>query len=172
MKKKIRKNKGFTVAELVVYIGVMMLALVAITVLLVNSSKIMRTVQAEKEVRVAATDSIERMTREIKNSTEILFGNSLLDDDRGRVSVMSRFTSENPQQVGFALNENGSIEVLEGNVVAGNLTSEKVNVEKLKFQHFTHGETESIRIELSLSAKTQPEKVTTFYSTAVLRGSY
>lgn len=163
---------GFTVAELVVYIGIMMLALVSITVLLTNSAKIMKSVQAEKEVRISATNSLERMLREIKNSDEIVTAESVFNEPEGELAVMSRFASETPKKITFFINEEGGLEITRDNESVGTLTSSSVTVEKLQFKSFSHGTSESVRIELTLSDKRQPEKETTFYSTAVLRGSY
>lgn len=176
MNHSLRKNKNFKagigVAELLVYIGIMTLALVSIVTLLINSAKIMKSVQVEKEVRISATNSLERMMREIKNSEEVIIADSVFNSPEGRLAVTSRFASDTSQKVLFFVNEEGSLEITQDGASAGTLTSHSAVVDELRFKKFNHGTSESVRIELTLSDKRQPAKKTTFYSTAVLRGSY
>lgn len=166
------QNAGFTIPELVVYIGIMTLALVSVVTLLVNSAKIMQVVKSEKEIRNSALTALERMTREIKGSEAVVSSESSFGESSGRLSILSRLVEENPRKVNFLINDNDELEILYDNVVAGTLTSSEVVVDELIFSHFTHGNSESVRIELVLYPEEQPSKKTTFYSTAVLRGTY
>lgn len=163
---------GIGVAELLVYIGIMTLALVSIVTLLINSAKIMQSVQAEKEVRVSALSILERMSREIKVSEGIVLADSVFGDDNGRLSVLSTLDEDNPRVVTFAISDEGELEIFYNGEPMGALTTSAAGVEKMKFTRLMHGESESVRVELVLYPRKQPTKSTTFYSTAVLRGLY
>lgn len=170
--KKHGSRFGFTIAELVVYIGILTLGLVAVVTLLTNSAKIMQTVHAEKEVRTSAMAVLERMAREIKNSDGVVLSESRFGESSGELVLLSRFIDDNPRKVSFRVNESDELEIFYDDIFSGILTSAGAAVESLVFEHSKHGVSESVRIELVLYAKKQPAKKTRFYSTAVLRGLY
>lgn len=165
-------NKGFTVPELLVYIGIMTLALVSVVTLLVNSSKILQAIKTEKEVRVSAIAAMERMTREVKGSEAVILPESSFGVDDGELAVFSRLVEDSPRRVNFLINDQGELEIQYDGEPAGVLTSPGVVVDRLRFSHLAHGESESVRIELVLHPEDRPSKEITFYSTAVLRGLY
>jgi type II secretory pathway pseudopilin PulG len=166
------QNRGFTLAELLVYIGIMTLALAAIVVLLVNATTIVRRVQESNDVRTSAIVSLERIGREAKRAISVSTAESTLGVHPGVLAFHSRDDAGNLLHVRFAPDGAGGLAIFYNGVSRGSLVSSSVSVNEIIF-HRTHNiRSESVRIRLTLSHRNAPERPVTFHASAVLRGSY
>ena len=166
------KNRGFTLAELLVYIGIMALALTAIVVLLINATHIVRRVQESNDVRTSATVALERIGREAKRAVSVSIAESTLGTNPGVLALHSRDDAGNPLHVRFTRDGAGGLTIFYDGVSRGSLVSGSVSVSEIVF-HRTHNiRSESVRIQLTLSHRNAPERRETFFTSAVLRGSY
>lgn len=165
-------HPGFTLVELLVYIGILTLALVSIVVLLTNATKIVNRVKEVKEVRSSALMVLGRLDREIKKASSVEVADSVLSTTPGSLTLSSVDEAGNPREVLFALNEDDEVAVYYDGSLRGPLTSEEVVVDEIRFYHVSSVLSESVVVRVTLSHENAPTKTETFYLTAVLRGSY
>lgn len=158
--------------ELLVYIGILTLALVSIVVLLTNATKIVNRVKEVKEVRSSALMVLDRLDREIKKSTSVIVAESVLSATPGSLTLQSVDEGGSPREVMFALNGDDDIALYYDGASRGALTSEEVIVNEMIFYHVENILSESAVVKIILSHRDAPTKTETFYLTAVLRGSY
>jgi type II secretory pathway pseudopilin PulG len=165
-------STGFTLVELLVYIGILTLALVSIVVLLTNATKIVSRVKEVKEVRSSALLALERMDREIKKAEAVVIAESTLGETPGTLTLQSRDDAGNPREVMFELDVDDDLILYYDGSSRGSLTSEEITVEELEFYRVDNTLSEAVTLKLVLSHINTPTKLKTFHLTAVLRGSY
>lgn len=163
---------GFTLVELLIYIGILTLALVSIVVLLTNATKIVNRVKEVKEVRSSALMALERMDREIKKASNVVVAESVLGATPGSLTLQSVDEVGNPREIMFALSGDGDLLLYYDGSSRGALTSEEVVVDEIEFHRVDNILSESAVVRMTLSHRNAPSKTETFYLTAVLRGSY
>ena len=158
--------------ELLIYIGILTLALVSIVVLLSSATKIVNRVKEVKEVRSSALMVLDRLDREIKKATNIVVVESVLGTTPGSLTLSSVDEGGNFREVMFGLNADSAIALYYDGSLRGALTSEEVVVNQIEFYRVDNILSESAVVRITLSHKDAPTKTETFYLTAVLRGSY
>lgn len=158
-------KKGFTLIELIVYIGVMTLALASIVVLLTNATQIVGRIKEAKEIRASALVALERLDREIKNAESVL---GITSD----TLTLQTVSEGGPAALSFSVDENDSLILAQDGVSRGSLLSDTVRVEEVEFYTINNTISESVTAELVLSHVNTPTKTEKFYLTSVLRGSY
>ncbi|MEX0933186.1 MAG: type II secretion system protein [Candidatus Paceibacterota bacterium] len=163
---------GFTLVELLIYVGILTLALVSIVVLLSSATKIVTRVKEVKEVRSSALMVLDRLDREVKKATSIVVAESVLGATPGSLTLLSVDEGGNPREVMFGLNEDDDIAIYYDGTLRGALTSEEVVVNEIEFYRVDNVLSESVIARFTLSHEGAPTKTETFYLTAVLRGSY
>jgi type II secretory pathway component PulJ len=167
-----KKEKGFSLVEMLIYIAILSMILVAIISVLFLLSRSHRAASSTKYVQSAALLSIDRMTRDIHNATTVNVIDSNLGSNPGRLSVNGIDSLGNTRNVEFYV-QSGVLKVNENGVYAGQLTSSSTVVSNLIFRHIDQTVADAIRIEMQLSAgQGDYAKSETFYTTAVLRNSY
>ncbi|MDZ7726615.1 MAG: hypothetical protein U5L75_03490 [Candidatus Campbellbacteria bacterium] len=168
---KKRLNAGITIMELLIYIGIMTLALVSIVSLLINATDIITAVKQDKEIRSSAFTALDRIGREVKGATEIVKAESSFDSDPGVLTINA--VDENGDQYEATFEVSGDdLNISYDDTVLGSLISEDVTVESLTFYLSETATSRSVRTELTLSHLDDPSKQKTFYLTTVPRGMY
>jgi Tfp pilus assembly protein PilV len=166
-----KKNTGFALAEMLVYMAIMTvitLAIVNVVVVVLKSNKESFTYN---NLRNSAVLAMEKMTKEIRSSVSwdvsqssnnILYLNSI--DDSGNARVVE-FYVQSQVLMGFSSTTSG--------VYSGPLTLNGTKVDNLTFKYLDNTNSKAIKIELAMEAgQGNAIKTETFYSTIVLRGSY
>jgi type II secretory pathway pseudopilin PulG len=166
------QSGGFTLVELLIYIGILTLALVSIVVLLTNATTIINRVKEVKEVRSSALLALERMSREIKGAEAVVVAESTFGQNPGVLTLQSSDADENPREVMFGLDGSNNLTLYYDGSSRGSLISETVVVEEIEFYRVDNILSESVTIQLTLSHVDAPTKTETFHLTSVLRGSY
>lgn len=160
-------HAGFTLIEVLVYIGVLLLSAIAVVTMFFSLRDVFERNRTERELADAATEILERFGREARYATEIegtsVLGSSpgLLDLDQ--ISTSTRFSLSGDDLI---MEQNGS--------VVGALHPESISVTSLVFTKFESVSTSTaVRAAVTLSATNRFASTTkTFYTTALLRGSY
>lgn len=165
-------QKGFTIIELLVYIVVLIIVIGAVMSAIVGVARSYARISANQHITRSAKFLLERMTREIRDATEINGAESTLGSNPGTL-VLDIFPSgASERQVGF-ISSGNTVLLEEDGVVTGTLLDEEVSVTNLVFMQVTTTESVGVTINLTLEASTGTGTTTaTFQTTAVLRGSY
>lgn len=164
-------HKGFTLVEMIIYIAILLVVSMAAIVTTLSLRDTFERNRVERELASAASHTLERMVREIRDA-DTVNGASVLGISPGMLLLDD--AGGTPAQVSFNLS-GGQVLLYEDGVEVGPLTPASVTATDLAF--FTHtqagGTTDLVRVELTLSVATRFASTTRMFSTAaVLRGSY
>ena len=161
-----QKKRGFSLVEVLVYLAVLILVVsVSISTYLSLNTVLLRN-KTERTLTNAAHVALERVVRDIRNSSTVNTGLSTLGSSPGVLTLDSGTTTQ------FQLSGD-SVAVSVNGTELGPLTGPNVTVDELIFYRYLGLTTELVRVKLTLSVSTKAASSTrTFYSSAVLRGSY
>lgn len=172
--KKIESLKGFTLVELLIYVGLcafMMIGLVNAMLILTDAY---RTVKTARKMEVSAITLMDRIMREAKRSTGIHAGSF----DVANGSVTLEAGSSSSPYLTFYL-QNGRAYITDENDTSP-LTDSDVIVESLIFSRYplynVQFATSSVLLKVDFtinsSSSTPNYSTRSFYGSAILRGSY
>ncbi len=165
-------TKGFSLVEMLFYIAILSIALLAVTETLLAVTRSYGTLRSAQRIEQDAASSLDRMTREIRDASAITDSGSTFDANPGELLLSTTDASSTPRTVDFYLS-NGQLMLKENGSVSGGLTGVKTTVANLVFRKITTARSKGVKIELTLTSGTgMNAKTESFYSTAVLRDSY
>jgi Tfp pilus assembly protein PilE len=160
------KNYGYTLMELLFYISFFSI----ISLLVINSLIIMTKSFKETTVQAELGDSssiMERMSREIRKASNI----STITASDLKLDTIDDTTSA-AKTVEFLLSA-GSVQLLEDNILTGNLNTPNITVTGLIFTQITTTASQAVKIHLILKSNNDSlGRTVDFYDTVGLRGSY
>ena len=148
--KKINFKKGFSLLEMVIYISILVLVLVVVvnmtTVIILSQKKVasLRVIEHSSGV------SLDRMTREIKDSLDVDIVESVFGVHPGKLVLDTTDLEGNPKKIEFYIDANTLI--LKDGLTENPLTDAEVSVTNLVFQQVTENRAKAIRMELTLEA--------------------
>lgn len=162
-----RTHRGFLLIETLVYVAVTVLVTLVTVNMYFSLDDVLLRNKTERMLTNAATVTLERMVRDIRDAITVDTGGSTLDTSPGVLELTAGATTTR-----FFLS-GGNVVVEVNGVELGPLTSDDVIVEDLLFRHYVGPNTEFVRVEMTLSAASKAASTTkTYYTSAVLRGSY
>lgn len=164
----LKNNKGFTLAEILVYIAIFTVISVAVInsyVVILSSFSSTRTA---RDLLESGNTAMERISREIRQAKSIDVTNSV-----GTVFQMnSTDSSNNPEVVKFYV-LSGALNLYYNNVLDGNLLGQNISITSLVFRRITTTQGEAVKIEMTLQdLKSKTLRSENFYDTVILRGEY
>lgn len=165
-------RKGFSIIETLVYISL----LAAIFLLFVNfTTGLVRSygiVKAIRDLDNGALVSMERITREIRGSTTVDMGQTILDTSPGKL-VLNQIDSLGATTQTVFLVVNGNLNITISGVDKGSLLPDGVTVTNLKFTKIDSTHSNAIKIDITLrSTRGKITKDENYHSTIIMRGSY
>jgi type II secretory pathway pseudopilin PulG len=168
-----RSQKGETLAEILIYVGLVSLLFL---VILESSFAIARTSKRSRsylDINSAAVSAFSRFSRDIRRATSIDTVQSTLGASSGKLVLNLRNTDGSNSTLTFYLSNDAKVKVAENGVDSGDITQDNMAVSNLTFRKFSVASTTAVRVEMTLA----PDASTTvpalnFYGTYVLRGSY
>lgn len=167
-----KRKKGFSLVEMMVYISILTL-LVGVLVSSLRAIVVTyRHIKVMRTIETSALTTLERITREIKNGESITAAQSVFGTASSSITIVGKNTLE-AAKTSYIYVQNGVIKIREDGVEKGQLTSSSTQVTNFTLRLIDQSDSDAVKIEISLQAGTGDFiKNETFYSTAVLRGSY
>ncbi len=166
-------NGGYTLVELLIVIAITAVLMTAVSQATTSMYTTYRNVIALRQIESASVSILDRLTREIKNATSIDMTNSVFDSDTGRVSLNISSSTGNINTQIYA--SSSRLYVKKNGIELGPLSPSDVTVSIISYNLLgtsTNSAT-AIRVELVLEASTaQIHWSKSFYSTAIMRGTY
>lgn len=153
------KNRGFTLIEVLLYMGLFALISVVALSALGGMSKALSTLRANRGTTDATVVAFERMVREIQNATSTNAAQSTFGLSPGTLVLNSNNTT-----VTFFLSGT-TLMVQEGSAGASSLLPSGVSFSSLLFRRARTSASEGVKIEAVVNGKIMN-------TTAVIRGSY
>lgn len=166
------KAKGFTLIEFILYFGLIVLVIGAITSFAIDIARTRTKTLVIAEVEQNMRFGLQRVSSAVRQATKLNVGASTLDSDNGVLSL-DMITASNTPTV-FDLS-GGALRIKEGSSSATPLTSSLVNVTKLRFSKDTlTGNSAAVTTEITVgwngtSGDNTFTYVTTASGTAVIR---
>ncbi len=165
-------ERGASLAEMLVYISILVILLAVMTRTAVTLSAGYRSLKASQNIESAAISSMERMTRDIRGASSVNAASSSLGSSPGALSLAMTDASGNPKAERFYLS-GGILRLDENGAYSGPLTPAGTTVTSLVFRQISTQKSKGIKIEMTIAAF-QGKATTTrnFYDTAELRMSF
>jgi len=176
----LKKNqKGFSLIETIIYIALLGVIISFITSLLVNVMASYNRSQASKIVSNNISLAVDTISKDIRDSKEIYTPTSVFNSDLGQLSLITTFDppgGHTQRFIDFYL-DNGVIYKKKEGYSEYAITSERVFIEKLKFENILSGTRDTIKITIDGRINTSSTKPEYQYqesvtSTASLRENY
>lgn len=164
-------KKGYSVLELIIYMALLALfmLLVVNTILVMSGSY--RKLSLSRTIANSAATSMERITREIRQATDVDVAQSILNAENGKLRLLTTNDDGYAQTVSFALND-GAINVYENDLLVGPLTKSFASTTALIFRVYSNLRSKAVSVEMTIQAQKGTEiKTETFNTTIVLRNS-
>lgn len=168
-----KKNKGFTLIEMIVYISVLSIVFIIVVKSLMVVTSSFTKGRLLIKINESGSTGTERIVREIRYS----YGYdavSIFNSNPGRLKLNTHDSLGNETTVDFYLNA-GKLMVSEGGGTAVELTSSGVQVSSLIFKtaNSATAKSKSIKIEMQING-TQGvhQRTEKFYDSTILRESY
>lgn len=175
-----KHEEGFTLVEMLVYIAIVSIVAGVLTTILISNLQVYDKSQARQNVLNNAYDALRIISEEIKYAKSIYTLTSVLANDAGQLSLETTLNPPAGEAVGYVdyYMDNGRIYEKREGLSALPLTSERVFVERLRFERNVATTTkDSISTTIQARINTQSTAVedqarVTLTSTASLRGAY
>lgn len=164
-----KRQTGFTLTEVLIYIAILVASMVAILSLLFSLRELLDVYRSDQLLNQSAQSAMERILYEIReaDSIDAIDPDLLLVDSPGHLVLTKGATTTK-----FSL-ATSTIILTVNDVVVGPLTKSKVEVNELRFFSYDNGVTEAVRVQFSMVATAGNSSSTgTFNSAAVIRGTY
>ncbi|HJN62668.1 MAG TPA: type II secretion system protein [Candidatus Paceibacterota bacterium] len=166
------RNKGFTLIEMIVYVAILSIVFVLIINTLLIITRSYKSIKLTNDINNSASISLERIIREVRAAESVNTSSSILGSNPGKLVLNTTNNLGAPLVLDFYV-ENNSLKLNKNAVLSGVLTKDNVEVTGLIFRHITSSSSQAVKIELTLTGtERNTTKIDSFYSTAVLRGSY
>ncbi|MGM0628891.1 MAG: type II secretion system protein [Patescibacteria group bacterium] len=166
-----KKNKGFSLVEVLVYMGILTMVVAILVGSLTVMAKAQEKITAGRAVGRSASVALDRVLREVRLSDSIDSESSLLDDSES-ILVLNREEESGDISITFYVSANGHLYVVKEGI-GERLTHKKTDIQEFRVIEAGAGSGSAVRIELEIACPYSDGKIEqAFYSTAILRGSY
>lgn len=169
------KNRGFSLAESLVYMALLVFLLVGIINAIVMLTSMYRNVRTARAIESSAISLMDRIVREVRNADSVNSAQTSWNISSGSLGLNSTDQSGTPTTIRFYIATSTSRAMIEENGASlGPITDGNVIVTNLIFRSYATTTSSAVKIEMTItSASTSPIFISrNFYGTAVLRGSY
>ena len=168
---KIKKQKGITILETLLYSALLSLLLFAIVGSTASIIRTHRRVYLNRTLESSAVFAMERMAREIRLANSVNAGLSSFGANPG-ILVIGGGQDDIPYTMVFDA-PLGRVRITKNGVDSGDLTSDKVAVSELTFKYLDSVNSKGVKITLELQGTYgQESKTIRLEDFVVLRGSY
>jgi len=165
-----KTGAGFTIIEMVVYVGILALILAGVVNVTLSVSSTFSELRATRQLNRSAAVLLDRFVREVRDARSVVVGSSAFDAHPGELTL--DYGAGVPQ-VRFYL-DGGVVTLDRGGASEGDLTAPGVSATTFIFRRIESGSvSEAVRLEVTLeSTSGEGFAAETFYATAVVRGGY
>ena len=171
-----KKNRGISLIEIIVYVGLLGMLAVFVSNSLIQIAGAYQRVQSEREVLANARTALSRVTSSAAAAREIYAPTSKFNSDAGQISFVTT-AGATPGHVTAYLDfwlDNGVIFSRSEGGATSAVTAASVRIKKLRFERIVQGlGREAVKITVVADAANQrfPASIT-LNATAALRGNY
>lgn len=167
---KSKNNRGYTLVEMVIYLGILSLISVVIITTLFSFVSTYRNLTALRLAENSGIYSMERISRDLLSATSIDSTNSTLGTSPGVLTIVTSDSTNSTTTKYYV--DSGVLKVDINGTYLGPLTGSGVSVTNLVFQSSNSGISKAVKIDLTLQGvSASTTKTKTYHNTVILRGS-
>lgn len=173
--KIIDSQKGFTFVEVLVYVGVIGILVIAISNLTLGMMTNYRTASIKDELALSAREVFEVFFKETKNASKIYLPDSVFDNDLGMLVLETNFQLGDEYGFGQAklYVSEGRIWIKRHNETPLVLTPDSLEATQFRFERVKpKSDLEGVRFYLTLRNKARTNETFSFTTFAMIRGGY
>ena len=163
------KNRGYSLIEIIIYIGIFALISVVVVNSFIHSVSASKTAFAKRNLLETGNSAMERMTREIRLADTIIDANSVFDTGSGILEISSVPPTGGTRVIKFKI-DSGVVNMYEGGTLYGSVSGSQAVVSTLIFRKITTAQGKAIKIEMTVTDSLG--YTSNFYNTVGLRGVY
>ncbi len=169
-----RKRAGFTLVELVVYLGILILLAVGTVRLVLGVSFNAAEVRSERRVRANGELVMEILTREVRQAYDVDASSSVFGTSPGKLVLKTFVSTSSPATTTRSFFLSGTrFARQDGQSPPELVTSQDVTINNLTFWHLSTTTSSLITAKINLEAgQGRFKEEQTFYGSAVLRNKY
>lgn len=165
-----KKNFGYSLIEMVIYVSLLSMISVLVVNTILSFTGSYKNLLVLRKIEHSGISSMERMTRDIRNSSVVEVSNSTLNQSPGVLTV-SNTNSGTKVTTKFYV-QDGVLKVDVDGAYDGPVTISDTNVSNLVFSLIDNGASQAVKIDLTVESNLGDiSKSKTYHSTVVLRGS-
>lgn len=167
-----RFRGGFTIIEITVYVGLFSLLSVIIINTMWSTIRISNELRVSRDINDSAVVVMERLTRDIRNATQIDLAYSAFATSPGRLTLQTVTASGTAMTIEYFV-ASSTLRIKENGIDKGSLLSTRSQIDGLVFYYISRGATTAIKTELHIkSVRGASTNLDHFYNTTILRGTY
>jgi len=164
-----QQTKGFTLVEMVVYIGILALILAGVVNMVLAVGSTFGELHTARQLNRSARVALEVFVREVRDADSVNSGASVFDTNPSQVALIRPISGESPR----IYVEGGTLKLDRGGTYVGDLTLPGVSVDSFVISSVPTSNPNALRLQMTLSSSAgKATKTETFYATAVTRGLY
>ncbi len=168
--KTLTKNRGYSLVEMVIYIAILSFIALIVIEMLLSLTTSYRLVTALRVTEQSGIDSMERMTRDIRQAASVDTGNSTLGTSPGVLTLQSNLNGVLSTTTKFYV-QSGVLKVDVNGSYVGPLSLSSTQVTGLTFHYLDEGTSTAVKIDLTISAAVgTTTRVKNYHNTIILRG--
>jgi len=163
-------KKGYSLLEMLIYISILTVIFILIVNTTISFTRSYRDLFVLRAIEHSAITSLERMTRDIRNSTSLDTVQSAFGTTPGTLVINQTIIGTTTVAKFYV--QSGVLKVDVGGAYVGPLTLSNVVVTNLTFTQLLSGNSSAVKIDLTLQGTSgQVVKSKKFHSTIILKGS-
>jgi len=150
------KKQGFTLMELVIYLGIFIIIITTLSLFAITFIKAIHKSQIKKEVSLNAYSAMRTMLYEIKTAKNIYNPISIFDFNPGQLSIETTNNLPAGEQItyiDFYIDDDNKLYLKRENQEPQVLISEDLRMDNLQFEYIASSP-ESIRISITVAYDT------------------
>lgn len=165
-------SRGFSLIETIAYVGLFAVVMLISINMVLSVSKTFAMLRVSRDVNDTAVKIIERMTRDIHNSTSVDYVNSTFSANPSRITLNVLSASGTPATEEYYVS-GGKLQLRENGVDMGSLMPSSTNLDGFVLYSVQSGQVAGVKIEVTLrGTRGGATAVRSFYNTALVRGTY
>lgn len=172
--KKFSLKSGYTMVELLIVIFISTILMIGMSQAINSLYVTYRNIDSLRQIESGAISTLDRLTREIKNSTSIDLSNSIMDSDSGELSLNVASSTGSYNTRIYA--SSSRLYINRDGIELGPLSPDDVKVTIVNYSMINspNNTATGIRMELVFESPdgSQANWSKTFYATSIMRGTY
>ena len=166
---KIKTKSGHSLVEMLIYVGILSIVSILVVSTLLSFTKSYRDLGALRIVEHSGINSMERMIRDITNTTVVDVANSSFDTNPGVLTIIATANSVSTTTKFYV--ENNILKVNVNGIYSGPLSLSNASISNLVFKQLDSGISKAIKIDMTIQGVVGGIiKTRSFHSTVILTG--